>query len=353
MNKTNRVGTLTYHAPELALGSTNYSYQVDNWAVGCVMAEMYLNTNLINPKSENDLILTIFRIFGTPNEGSWPGISELPKWNKDFPYYRPNINPIYDIPVIRGLLKLDPLKRSTALEALNSDYFKNVNLTRFPAPKIYQPECEEILMLRSDNVPNKIHGNITVNYRQQLLTLLYQFAIKYKIRERTFFLTIYIIDKFVELSSTANRSNYTLIGIASLCLARQFDEGIYFDYERLAKEMDNKFSAKDILDTTEKIWTQLDHNLIVSLPYDFLIFYTNSNPKEGAVTILLGLLMRSEYVLNIQIAHATNENLVIAFMIALNNFLKSSEPKGCFKITNYHRQLAEELSFLFTDIKKK
>lgn len=39
---TNRVVTLWYRAPELLLGSRNYSDTVDVWSLGCVFAEMIL-----------------------------------------------------------------------------------------------------------------------------------------------------------------------------------------------------------------------------------------------------------------------------------------------------------------------
>ena len=39
---TNKVVTLWYRAPELLLGSRNYTEAVDMWSVGCVFAEMIL-----------------------------------------------------------------------------------------------------------------------------------------------------------------------------------------------------------------------------------------------------------------------------------------------------------------------
>jgi len=42
VNYTNRVVTLWYRAPELLLGSRNYTEAVDMWSVGCVFAEMVL-----------------------------------------------------------------------------------------------------------------------------------------------------------------------------------------------------------------------------------------------------------------------------------------------------------------------
>jgi cyclin-dependent kinase 12/13 len=46
---TNRVVTLWYRAPELLLGTTDYSWPIDMWSVGCLMAEMLMR----KPVSKN------------------------------------------------------------------------------------------------------------------------------------------------------------------------------------------------------------------------------------------------------------------------------------------------------------
>lgn len=50
---TNKVVTLWYRAPELLLGSNNYSDTVDVWSLGCVFAEMFLGDVLFKMKDQN------------------------------------------------------------------------------------------------------------------------------------------------------------------------------------------------------------------------------------------------------------------------------------------------------------
>ena len=42
-NLSDYVAARWYRAPEVLLGSSKYSFSIDMWAVGCVLAEMYLN----------------------------------------------------------------------------------------------------------------------------------------------------------------------------------------------------------------------------------------------------------------------------------------------------------------------
>lgn len=53
---TNRVVTLWYRAPELLLGSVQYSDTVDMWSVGCVFAELFLGQVLFPGNKEDKQI---------------------------------------------------------------------------------------------------------------------------------------------------------------------------------------------------------------------------------------------------------------------------------------------------------
>ena len=44
---TNRVVTLWYRPPELLLGERNYGPPVDMWGAGCIMAEMWTRTPIL------------------------------------------------------------------------------------------------------------------------------------------------------------------------------------------------------------------------------------------------------------------------------------------------------------------
>jgi cyclin-dependent kinase len=85
---THEVVTLWYRAPEVLLGSRHYSTAIDMWSVGCIMAEMVLRGAPLFPgDSEIDQIFRIFRILGTPNEETWPGVKQLPDFKSTFPQW--------------------------------------------------------------------------------------------------------------------------------------------------------------------------------------------------------------------------------------------------------------------------
>ncbi|KAM0897546.1 hypothetical protein ACQ4PT_022499 [Festuca glaucescens] len=82
---TQLVVTLWYRAPELLLGTTEYSTAIDMWSMGCIMAELLTKKPLFDGKRDIDQLSKIFKMLGTPNEGIWPGYSKLPGAKAKFP----------------------------------------------------------------------------------------------------------------------------------------------------------------------------------------------------------------------------------------------------------------------------
>ena len=60
---TNEVVTIWYRAPELLLGSEEYSTPIDLWSCGCIFWEMITKNPLFTGDSEMDQITRIFRYF--------------------------------------------------------------------------------------------------------------------------------------------------------------------------------------------------------------------------------------------------------------------------------------------------
>lgn len=55
-----------YRAPELIFGNSQYTTQIDVWAVGCVIAELMLGQPIFPGESGVDQLVEIIKILGTP-----------------------------------------------------------------------------------------------------------------------------------------------------------------------------------------------------------------------------------------------------------------------------------------------
>ena len=64
---TDYVATRWYRAPEIILGSTSYTKAVDMWALGCIIAEMFIGKPLLPGSSTNDQLERILDICGKPS----------------------------------------------------------------------------------------------------------------------------------------------------------------------------------------------------------------------------------------------------------------------------------------------
>uniref|UniRef100_A0A8C7URK9 Protein kinase domain-containing protein n=1 Tax=Oncorhynchus mykiss TaxID=8022 RepID=A0A8C7URK9_ONCMY len=108
---SNEVVTLWYRPPDVLLGSSEYSTQIDMWGVGCIFYEMAAGRPLFPGSTVEDELHLIFRLLGTPSEDNWPGISGL-------------VCAVLTV----GLppLQYESKKRISADEAMKQAYFKSL-----------------------------------------------------------------------------------------------------------------------------------------------------------------------------------------------------------------------------------
>ncbi|CAG8452407.1 6768_t:CDS:10 [Paraglomus occultum] len=103
---SHEVVTLWYRAPDVLMGSRQYSTSIDVWSAGC-----------------------IFAVLGTPTEETWPRVSQLPEYKPDFEIY-PRMPLERFIPKLDALgidlLKYQPEKRIGAEAALQHPYFDEI-----------------------------------------------------------------------------------------------------------------------------------------------------------------------------------------------------------------------------------
>ncbi|XP_029429425.1 cyclin-dependent kinase 18 isoform X2 [Rhinatrema bivittatum] len=131
---SNEVVTLWYRPPDVLLGSTEYSTQIDMWGVGCILYEMATGRPLFPGSTVKEELHLIFRLLGTPTEETWPGITA----NEEFiaynvPLYRaqPLINhaPRLDpegLDLLTSLLLYEAKRRISAEASLRHPYFTSL-----------------------------------------------------------------------------------------------------------------------------------------------------------------------------------------------------------------------------------
>ncbi|XP_069939461.1 cyclin-dependent kinase 9 isoform X1 [Cherax quadricarinatus] len=130
---TNRVVTLWYRPPELLLGERNYGPPVDMWGAGCIMAEMWTRTPILQGSTEQHQLALITKLCGSITPDVWPSVENYELFNKmdlvkgqqrrvceRLKHY---VRDSQALDLLDKLLTLDPSKRTDSSSALDHDFF--------------------------------------------------------------------------------------------------------------------------------------------------------------------------------------------------------------------------------------
>jgi glycogen synthase kinase 3 beta len=135
-----------FRAPELLLGCQQYSCAIDAWAIGCVMAEMYLRHPIFPGHNTQDQLARIIHILGSPSIAQLKAISleckkpevlmqrfpvvSTKKFTDILPEYASNDA----IDLLGKLLVYVPQQRSTMPEALCHPFFDELHVSNHKLP---------------------------------------------------------------------------------------------------------------------------------------------------------------------------------------------------------------------------
>ena len=129
---TEYVSTRYYRAPECILRTTNYSSPIDIWALGCIMAEMYMHPMpLFYGQSEKEVFIKICTTLGSPTSSTWlEGINQANVIGMKYPQSSGTdlANIVKGaspeaIDLMKQMLKWDPNCRASATTLLNHPFF--------------------------------------------------------------------------------------------------------------------------------------------------------------------------------------------------------------------------------------
>jgi len=133
-----------YRAPELLMGSTNYSTKIDIWSAGCILAEMLMGKPIFAGVDTQDQFVKIVLVLGTPS------LSDLWAMKKNYKQHLrfPKIEPLY----FGDILPSDVEDVANAAHLLNSMLCFNPK-TRYSIDEVLRhPFFDEI----KEPVANKV-----------------------------------------------------------------------------------------------------------------------------------------------------------------------------------------------------
>ncbi|CAH1786587.1 unnamed protein product, partial [Owenia fusiformis] len=118
---TNRVVTLWYRPPELLLGERDYGPPIDLWGAGCIMAEMWTRSPIMQGNTEQHQLTLISQLCGSITPEVWPGVDSLELFTKlELPQgqkrkvkerLKAYVRDQWALDLLDKLLTLDPTKR--------------------------------------------------------------------------------------------------------------------------------------------------------------------------------------------------------------------------------------------------
>jgi len=291
---THEVVTLWYRPPEILLGG-DYSYNIDIWSIGCIVGEMLTGNPLLSGDSEIDQLYTIFQMFGTPDESTWEGISQLGEYKPCFPKFDSSFDKDFSkydnvlVDLLRKLLTMNPTKRIFCTDALNHAFF-NTKRTK----KINDEFFDNMVSQEVFTIKNYITDDITDKTRNVLIDWLFEVCEEFDVGMFSYIRSQGILDRFLS-NKTLPLKSLQLLGITSLWISCKIEEMCSPTSSDMVYICDNTYDRDDIVDMEKKILRKLDLDVYFPTTIDYLSLFSkrlnlSSDQKKEVEYILLIIL---------------------------------------------------------------
>ncbi|CAN0399944.1 unnamed protein product, partial [Phaeothamnion confervicola] len=161
----------------------------------------------------------------------------------------------------------EPLALTEYVEELY-DYYRHREVDTRPAP---------------DAVTRQPH--VTPRMRAILIDWLVEVHLKFKLVPDTLYLTVYIIDKYLEFA-TVSRNNLQLLGVTALLLASKYEEIFPPEVRDLVYITDRAYTKEQILEMETTVLNEINFKLTVPTVYCFLLRYLKAAHADKRIVQL-------------------------------------------------------------------
>lgn len=189
--------------------------------------------------------------------------------------------------------------------------------------------------------PGYMHHLVHVNSKMRgiLVDWLVSVQQKYKLRAETLFLTVQLIDRYLELKSTTRR-NVQLVGVTALLIAAKFEEVYPPQIKDLVYVTDKAYTRDEIIKMEVVMLGVLDFKICCPTPMHFFDRYQRLNGCTETQRDLSQYLLELTLVDYSMIKYSPS-NLAAAAVFLSNKLLRRhpSWPQAAVKETNFTEQM--------------
>ncbi|XP_045624571.1 G2/mitotic-specific cyclin-B [Procambarus clarkii] len=164
------------------------------------------------------------------------------------------------------------------VEDIDADDGENPQLVSEYVNEIYKYMRE--LEARSRVRPRYLEGQlVTGKMRTILIDWLVQVHLRFMLLQETLYLTVAIIDRYLQTERTVSRNKLQLVGVTAMFIASKYEEMYCPEIGDFAYITDKAYTKMEIRKMEVHILTKLDFNVSYPLPLHFL----RRNSKAGSV----------------------------------------------------------------------
>eukprot|EP00826_Nyctotherus_ovalis_P011840 TRINITY_DN13082_c0_g5_i1.p1 TRINITY_DN13082_c0_g5~~TRINITY_DN13082_c0_g5_i1.p1 ORF type:complete len:309 (+),score=78.07 TRINITY_DN13082_c0_g5_i1:480-1406(+) len=299
-----------------------YSFEVDVWTLGCILAELALNAPLFDGDTEIEQLLKIYAILGVDESQSESVLNNLlPKWkpirisdicssrtshefislcNSMIPTRKAAFQKLLKLGAALGaegmnllesLLQTDPHKRPSPSLILSHPFFREWSGAEERRGDLLQLECMWQMLLNNERKyrPKSNYmehqPSIDDTMRSILVDWLIDVSVHFELTQETLHLAVTYLDR--TLSELAiDRSKLQLLGVACLKVSDVFNERSkeYYRQEN-AKEYAyitaGEYSESELLALEKEVLMLLKFQLYSpSVPHFLKLYYALMNIEE-------------------------------------------------------------------------